>query len=188
MPRLQVHPLTPRRWPDLEKLFGPRGACGGCWCMFWRLPRAQYEKQKGPGNKRALKKLTRSGKVPGLLAYWKGEPVGWCALAPRETYPVLERSRVLVRVDSQPVWAVVCFFVSRAHRNQGVSQALLRAAVAYAKRKGAKIVEGYPIEPRQSRAPDLFVYTGLANAFRKVGFKEVARRSATRPFMRRALR
>ena len=188
MPRVEVHPLTPRRWPDLEKLFGPRGACGGCWCMYWRLPRKQYEKQKGEGNRRALRRLVTSGNPPGLLVYLGGEPVGWCALAPREAYPVLGRSRVLARVDDKPVWSVVCFFVARGHRNCGVTRALARAAVAYAKKKGAKIVEGYPVEPRRGRAPDVFVYTGLPGTFLSAGFREVARRSPTRPILRRGLR
>lgn len=188
MPELEVHPLDLRRWPDLEKLFGPRGACGGCWCMYWRLPRTRFEKQKGAGNKRALKKIAASGEVPGLLAYWKGEPVGWCSLAPREGFPVLDRSRVLKRVDDKPVWSVVCFFVARKHRRRGVSEALLRAAVAYARQRGVKIIEGYPIAPRTARAPDVFLWTGLEKAFRRTGFHEVARRSETRPILRRALR
>jgi len=183
-----VHPLTPRRWPDLEKLFGPRGACGGCWCMYWRLPRKEYERRKGAGNRRALRKLAGSKTPPGLLAYLDGEPVGWCALAPRNDYPVLDRSRVLARVDDKPVWSVACFFVARRHRSRGVSRALVRAAVAFAKKKGAKIVEGYPVEPRKGRAPDVFLWTGLPGTFLSAGFKEVARRSPTRPIVRRALR
>ena len=188
MPRLEVHPLTPRRWPDLEKLFGPRGACGGCWCMYWRLPRKEVERRKGEGNRRLLRKLAGSGTPPGLLAYLDGEPVGWCALAPREVYPVLGRSRVLARVDEKPVWSVVCFFVARRHRSRGVSRALVRAAVAFARKHGAKIAEGYPVEPRKGRAPDVFLWTGLPGTFLTAGFKEVARRSPTRPILRRALR
>lgn len=182
--RLQFRPLTPRRWPDLERLFGERGACGGCWCMWWKLARSQFVKQKGAGNRRAFKRIVEGGEVPGLLAYRDGEPVGWCALAPREAYPRLERSRILTRVDTEPVWSVVCFFVARPFRRKGVTAALLTAAVAYAKAHGARIVEGYPVEPKGARMPDPFVYTGLASAFRKAGFVEVLRRSRTRPIMR----
>ena len=188
MPWIKVYPLTPRRWPDLEKLFGPRGACGGCWCMYWRLPRKEFERRKGEGNRRLLRKLAGSGTPPGLLAYLDGEPVGWCALAPREVYPVLGRSRVLARVDEKPVWSAVCFFVARRHRSRGVSRALVRAAVAFARKHGAKIAEGYPVEPRKGRAPDVFLWTGLPGTFLTAGFKEVARRSPTRPILRRALR
>ena len=156
--------------------------------MYWRLSRKEFERRKGEGNRRALRKLAGAGTPPGLLAYLDGEPVGWCALAPREVYPVLGRSRVLARVDDKPVWSVVCFFVARRHRSRGVSRALVRAAVAFAKQKGAKVVEGYPVEPRRGRAPDVFVWTGLPGTFLTAGFKEVARRSPTRPILRRALR
>lgn len=182
--KLEFHSVTPKRWRDLEKLFGERGACGGCWCMCWRLKRSQFEKQKGAGNKKALKKIVAAGEVPGLLAYAGREPVGWCSVAPREAFPVLENSRILKRVDDQPVWSASCFFVARPYRRQGLSVKLLRAAVAYAKKKGARMVEGYPVEPKKSPMPDVFAWTGLASAFRRAGFKEVLRRSPTRPIMR----
>lgn len=187
-PRMVVHPLTPDRWPDLVRLFGPRGATGGCWCMWWRETRSEYERKQGAGNRRALKRIVDSGEVPGLLAYAGDRPVGWCALAPRERYPRLERSRVLARVDERLVWSVVCFFVDREFRGAGVSAALLEAATAYARSRGARILEGYPVEPSGGRMPDVFAWTGAASAFRKAGFAEVVRRSPTRPIMRRALR
>ena len=181
---LQVRPLTPERWPDLVRLFGERGACGGCWCMWWRLPRSRFVQQKGPGNKRGFQRIVAAGDAPGLLAYHEGEPVGWCAVAPREIYPRLERSRVLKRVDAEPVWSVTCFFVARPMRRRGVTVALLEAAVWYAQARGARIVEGYPVEPRRGGIPDTFAWTGTASAFRRAGFVEVLRRSATRPIMR----
>lgn len=181
---LRFHPLTAARWRDVEKLFGERGACGGCWCMYWKLMRPQYEKQKGAGNKRALKKLVASGEVPGVLAYHREEAVGWCALAPREKYPRLANSRILQPVDEQPVWSVTCFFIKKEYRRQGVSTALLQAAAQHAKKRGAKILEGYPVEPQKGMMADTFVWTGLASTFSKAGFKEVLRRSETRPIMR----
>ncbi len=181
-------PLTPERWADLERLFGPRGACAGCWCMWFRRTRAEFKKGKGAANRRALKRLVDAGAPTGLLAYVGGEPAGWCAVAPREDFTRLERSRVLKPVDERPAWAVPCFFVAARFRRLGVSAALLEAAAKHAARSGATLLEGYPVEPRQRRMPDVFAYHGVASAFRAAGFNEVARRSATRPLMRRELR
>jgi GNAT superfamily N-acetyltransferase len=91
---------------------------------------------------------------------------------------------VAAPVDDKPVWSVTCFFIAKPHRKQGLSVVLLKAAVAFAKKNGAKIVEGYPQELNKPQA-DAFVYHGLASTFEKAGFREVARRSPTRPVMRR---
>jgi GNAT superfamily N-acetyltransferase len=181
---LKFHPLTPKRWKHLELLFGERGACGGCWCMWWRLKRSQFEKQKGEENRKALKEIVDSGEVPGLIAYREGRPIAWCSLGPRENFPVLGRSRILKPVDDQPVWSVVCFFVAKPFRQKGITLKLLKAAQEYARKQGASIIEGYPTEPKKENLPAPFVWTGLASAFRKAGFKEVLRRSKTRPIMR----
>ena len=182
--KLRFHPLEPRRWADLEALLGERGGWGGCWCMWWRLTRAQFRKQKGPRNKTALKKIVEAEEVPGVLGYVDGQPVGWCAVAPRERYPLLESSRTLGRVDEKPVWSVTCLFVARPFRRTGVSVQLLKAAAAHARSRGASIVEGYPVVPRTDSMPDAFAWTGLLSAFRRAGFREVERRSPTRPIMR----
>ena len=185
--RLAFRPLTPSRWPDLLRLFGPRGACAGCWCMYWRRRRSEYERAKGAGNRSAFRKIVLSGAPTGILAYRGREPIAWCAMAPRADYPVLANSRILKPVDDTPVWSVTCLFVRREHRRGGVTVPLLRAAVDLAGRKGGRIVEGYPIEPAKGDIPAAFAWTGLASAFRKAGFKEVARRSATRPIMRASI-
>lgn len=136
----------------------------------------------------ALKKLVESPQPTGILAYAGGEPVGWCAIAPRDAYPRLDRSRVLARVDDHPVWSVTCFFVAQPLRASGVSVQLLRAAVAHAAKRGVKIIEGYPVEPRKDSMPDVFAWTGFASAFRRAGSREAARRAATRPIMRFVIR
>jgi GNAT superfamily N-acetyltransferase len=184
---LTIRPATPSRWADVEALFGERGACAGCWCMFWRRPRSEWNAGRGAGNRRAFKSLISSGANPGLIAYSGGEPVGWCAVAPRADYPALSRSRVLKPVDEKPVWSVSCLFVRRDFRRQGISARLIAEAAKFAARQGARIVEGYPVEPRTAKSADAFVWTGLASSFLAAGFREVARRSATRPIMRRAV-
>lgn len=181
--KLKFVPLTPARWPDFETLFGSNGACAGCWCMYWRLSARDYERGKGESNHQAMKALVKAGQKTGLLAYAGKEAVGWLALEPRAAYPRLEKSRILAPLDERPVWSVSCFFIKRGWRGQGVSAQLLQAAVEQARRAGVKIVEGYPVDRREKTA-DTFVWTGLASTFRKCGFKQVARRSATRPIMR----
>ncbi|MFQ5865435.1 MAG: GNAT family N-acetyltransferase, partial [bacterium] len=172
------------RWADFEKLFGERGACGGCWCMWWRLARPQFEQQKGKGNKQAMRNIVDSGEIPGILAYANDHAIAWCSIAPRNRFPVLQHSRILKPIDDKPVWSIVCFFVAKSYRRKGVSVKLLRAAIEYVKEQGGTIVEGYPVEPRKSSMPDVFAWTGLSSAFLKAGFAECLRRSETRPIVR----
>jgi GNAT superfamily N-acetyltransferase len=181
---LVIVPVTPEHWDDLETLFGLRGAYGGCWCMFWRLPSAQFTRQSGEGNRQALQQIVNSGEVPGLLAYVDETPVGWVSVAPRTTFTRLERSRVLKAVDDLPVWSVVCFFVEKKYRRLGLTVELLKAAAAFAAEHGASILEGYPIDVGDGKYPDAYAYTGLVAAYEKAGFTEVARRSERRPIMR----
>lgn len=146
-----------------------------------------WEQQKGAGNKRALQRLVQQGPPPGVLAYAGKEPVGWCAIGPRESYVRLANSRVLKPVDEQPVWSVTCFFIRRDWRRKGLSSQLLAAASAFAKKQGAQVVEGYPTDPKSGPQADAFVWTGLSGTFERAGFREVARRSPTRPIMRKRL-
>lgn len=184
--KARILPLTPERWPDLEALFGERGACGGCWCMWWRVPRSTWTRQKGAGNRGAFRRVVASGEPAGLIAYEGERPVAWCALAPREAYPVLRRSRALKPLDDKPVWSVTCFFIPREFRGLGLSVRLLEAAKRFARARGGRLLEGYPVEPRHGRLPDAFAWTGLASAFRKAGFREAGRRGS-RPIVRCAL-
>jgi GNAT superfamily N-acetyltransferase len=155
--------------------------------MYWRRTAADFNRQKGRANRAALRRLVRSGRVPGLLAYMDSTPVGWCSVAPRDAYPRLEQARVLRRIDAEPVWSVVCFYVARAHRRQGISVALLQGAALFARRRGARILEGYPVDPHERDYADAFVWTGTAATFRAAGFTEARRVSPTRPIMRRCL-
>jgi GNAT superfamily N-acetyltransferase len=176
--------LTPDRFADFENLFGARGACGGCWCMFWKLPNKDYQLLTGDGTHQMQKSLVEQGVTPGILAFEDGVPVGWIAVEPRSEYPRLARSRVLKPVDQAEVWSVTCFFTARSHRRKGVTVELLQQAIKFVDSKGGKIVEGYPVEAKDRNAPAPFVYTGLPGAFLKAGFVEVARFSATRPIFR----
>jgi GNAT superfamily N-acetyltransferase len=183
-PKLTIHPLTPGRWDDFETLFGENGACAGCWCAWWRMGQSEWLAKKGDGTKRKMRALVKKGPPPGLLAYADDEAVGWCALAPREDYPRLARSKILAPVDDAPVWSVTCFFVRRDWRRRGVTVALLDGASRWVGAQGGRILEGYPTDTDKEQ-PATFVHHGLAGAFRRAGFREVARRSKTRPIVRR---
>jgi GNAT superfamily N-acetyltransferase len=182
--KFDFYPVTKENWKDFENLFGEKGACAGCWCMYWRMRRKEYNALRGSGTKRKMKTLVNSGTIPGILAYDDKQPVGWCSVASREDFPVLENSRVLKRTDDKPVWSVVCFYINKNYRKKGLSIQLLNAAKSYVKMNKGKIVEGYPVEPKSGKTADAFAWTGLAASFKKAGFKEVARRSETRPIMR----
>ncbi len=184
MSNIVCRPLTPPRWKDFEALFGPSGACGGCWCQWIRLRSADYQAKRGAANKRLSKSLVASGKTLGLLAYQGKEAVGWAAVAPRDDYKRLETSRVLRPVDEKPVWSVPCFYVAKTARGQGVTVTLLKAAAAYAKSRGAAILEGYPVDTKGGRTAGAFLWWGTWSAFKKAGFKEAARRSPGRPVAR----
>jgi GNAT superfamily N-acetyltransferase len=179
----RFEPLNKNNWKDFEMLFGVKGACGGCWCMSWRLRAADFNKNKGDAHRKAMKGLVKKSS-PGILAYANEKPTGWCAVAPREEYLRFENSKLLQRVDDKPVWSVSCFFIAKEFRRKGLSLPLLKAATDFAFDKGAEIVEGYPIDAKKGRMPDVFVWTGLASVFEKAGFKEVLRRSEGRPIMR----
>ena len=182
--QLNFKPVTINEWPELQRLFGPNGADGGCWCMWWRIKRSEFDRNHGEPNRRAMEAIIRSGEVPGLLAFLEGEPIGWCSVAPREAFPVLDRSPVLKRVDDQPVWSIVCFYIAPQYRQCGLSRLLIEAAVDYARSRGATIIEAYPVDPGTSGFDAGGSFTGLISTFREAGFTEAARRSKRRAVVR----
>lgn len=187
--KVKVFPATAERWKDIQLLFGEKGAYAGCWCMFWRLDRADFKKMKGEGTKAVLKGMTFNNDVAGLLAYVDGKPIGWCSISPRKDYAALENSRILKRVDDKPVWSIVCFFVAKPFRSKGIMSELLRGAVKYAEQKGAKMIEGYPIDMQTDKLAGQKLnsysgYMGIASVFRDAGFVKVADASETQLIMR----
>ncbi len=182
-----VVPLTPGRWGDFETLLGPKGARGGCWCMRWRQTRTEFEAGHGDANRRAYQAIVRAGPPPGLLAYDRAGPVGWCQVCPRKDLPVLGRSPLLKQVDDTPVWSVSCFFIRPGHRRQGLTGILIEGAKDYTRRRGAEILEAYPWDARQEKSNST-VYSGVASTFLRHGFDVVARRATRRPVMRLSLK
>jgi GNAT superfamily N-acetyltransferase len=156
--------------------------------MYWRYAMSEYHRMTGDDRRRRLKDRVDAGRVPGLLAYADRQVIGWCSLSPRGDFQRLQRSPTLKPVDGATVWSVVCFFVHREYRRRGVATALLRAAVEVARQHGAEAVEGYPRVAGQARLPAAAAFPGTVELFRRVGFEEVARRSAARAIMRYRLR
>ena len=182
---IEVQPLTADRWPDLAALFGKQGAYGGCWCMWWRQTGAEYTSGRGEPNRAAFETIVARGDEPGLIAYRDGKAAGWVSVAPREEYPRVKRSRVLKPVDDRPAWAVVCFYVGATHRRTGLGPALLKAAVAYARERGAGLVEGYPVDTDGgARISTDAAYHGILAWFQAAGFREVERRAKNKPIVR----
>ena len=180
----EVLPLTPERWEDFSVLFGTHGAYGGCWCMWWRTTRKQFELNGNLGNQQAMQDIVNTGIIPGILAYRDGVPIAWCSLAPREDYASLNRSRVLKPIDDQPVWSLVCFFVAKPQRGQGIARQVLNGAIDYAAQQGAKIIEAYPTIPRSGSLPPISSFMGVPSLFTAAGFVEVAHPSPARLIMR----
>jgi ribosomal protein S18 acetylase RimI-like enzyme len=186
--RVVVRPFTPERWPDVEAVFNARGCsvARGCWCMFYRRS-ADVEPRPGltraQRNRADLKALAKSDPPAGLIAYRGKVPVGWISLGPREDYRRLARSPVMKPVDDRPVWSVICFVVPTEHRHQGVATAMLRAAIAYAKRRGVKLLEAYPVD-KPGKLSDESLWFGAKSMYDAEGFCEVARRKPTRPVVR----
>jgi GNAT superfamily N-acetyltransferase len=172
---LEFQEVSLERWPDFERLFQARGAPRWCWCMIWRAAGEEAAQRSGPARKRAMRGRVERGLPTGILAYVDGEPVGWCSIAPRATYRPLGGPP-----GDDGVWSVVCFFLQRPFRGQGLAKRLLAAAVAHAARRGARMVEAYPVD---SDSPS-FRFMGQVSMFREAGFEEVARAGSRRHVMR----
>jgi len=182
--KLTIRPLTLDLWPALEDLFGPKGACNGCWCMYCRIG-SEYKRRPPQANKAALRAIVRQGPPPGLLAFDAECAVGWCQLTPRDAVPWLDRTWRLARVDDQPVWSLSCFYVRIGYRRRGIAWALIKEALKVARRAKAPALEAYPFDAQLSPSS---TSTGYASTFARAGFKVVARRIPARPIMRHDLK
>jgi len=183
--KLVVRALTNEDWPVIETLFGDKGACGGCWCMSWRVPKGgkTWEQAKGERNRRAFRRLIQRGKVYGSLAFVGTEPVGWCNVGPRIDFPRLTRVKALQTDWNEGTWSVTCFYIPAKWRNQRVATALLKHAVAIARKHGAKSLEGYPVRPFKNAdtpIPAAFAWTGVNALFEKEKFVKLTTPSDSR--------
>jgi GNAT superfamily N-acetyltransferase len=186
--RIKLRPVTGKDWPLVEKLFGDKGACGGCWCMYWRIPRGgkMWEGVKGEPNRRQSRKLITAGKALGILALDDSEPVGWCSFGPREEFPRLDRTRAYQHTVPPGTWSIVCFYLNRSYRGRGLSRALAAMAVEQIRKHGGKFVEAFPVTLTKEgkKLPAAFSYTGPETVFQSLGFVEIQRLSQSRPLYR----
>ena len=183
--QLTFEPLTKANWAKFVQLFGNKGACENCWCMYYRLSKSDYAEGKTEdSNKEAMQNLVIENKPTGILAFYEGQPIVWCTFAPREDFIKLERSRVHKRIEDLPVWSVSCFFIDKAFRRQGVTVELLKGVISYAKENNISIIEAYQIIPTTESLPDSFAWIGLYKSFERAGFEIVDRTSKNRPMVR----
>jgi len=183
--QITFQPLSKSNWGKFIQLFGERGACGNCWCMWYRLPKLDFQEGKSEnGNKNAMKDLVWAGKPTGILGFYEDLPIAWCAFAPREDFLKLEKSRVHKRIDDLPVWSIPCFFIDKKFRKMGVSVQLLKGVIEYARKEKIRIIEAYPTIPTTDVLPDSFAWIGLFKSFEEAGFEVVDRTSKNRPMVR----
>ena len=187
---ITTRPLTARDWEAIETLFGKNGACGGCWCMFWRAPSTgkYWEEHKGEKNRTSFKALVESGSASGILAFKKNEPIGWCSVGPRADFAYLARARKIPPAIDSRTWSITCYFVERRYRNCGVSLALTLAAVDFARKRQGSILEAYPttLKAADIKLPDAFAHNGVSKCFESAGFV-LATRAGARSIYRKIL-
>jgi GNAT superfamily N-acetyltransferase len=167
MDDLEFHPVSIDRYTDFTTFFEQYGNLNYCWCMRWRLKSTEFKQLNSKNRRNKLESLVQANIPVGVLGYHQGKVVGWCSIAPRETYTLLEASTTLKRIDNLPTWSVVCFFINPSLRGQSLPVKLLQAAVTYAISQGATMIEGYPVEPNQS-----YRFMGSPSVFEQAGFRE----------------
>lgn len=176
-------PLTVLNWKDFETVMGERGGSAGCWCMWNRLGKSEFEEGKGETNKCKMKELVKE-RIPGIILYYHNEPVGWLSIMKRDDTTIFSRSKIYKSADNLPVMSITCIYARKKYTGMGITEELLKAVIEYAKKTGIAVLEGYPTDTKGKKTISNFVYTGFYSTYKKVGFEEVERRSDSKPIMR----
>ena len=191
---LDVRPVTSERWQELADLFGRSGAFSNCWCTWWRQTSGEFTRgiaEHGAGNRALMHSLVEAGSEPGLLAYRDARPVGWVSVAPRTQYGRVLRSRRIGpsqdEATDEGVWSIVCFWIPRAERGNGVATALLTGAMEHARERGARELEAYPVDASTGRHAAANLFTGTLSMFTRAGFREVERPRGVQVVVRRSM-
>ncbi|MBK8456771.1 MAG: GNAT family N-acetyltransferase [Phyllobacteriaceae bacterium] len=186
---ITVFPLTPDRRSDFEVLFGPKGACAGCWCTYFRLGHKVWQDAKADERKAVMLERIVRGPPPGLIAYRAGKPVGWLQIGPRADIPEWNNAKRATTpladapADDATVWAMSCFFFAKNERGKGLSHRMVAEGVEFARKNGARLIEACPMD-EANKAKSIALFVGSTRVFAKAGFREVARRKPGRPLMR----
>jgi len=194
-----LRPLTAETWDALAELFREGGDPRWCWCQYWRMRSKDFGAAKVPQLRERLRGQAAGAPradPPGLVAFDGDRAVGWVSLGPRDAYERIVRSRVIPKIDDRPVWSIVCFAVSSTARGQGVGRALLDAAIDFARARGVRTLEAYPVAVVDGGEPihPESAFTGTLAMFERVGFEVVAERASdpssahTRVVVRRDIR
>src|SRR5687768_15054991 len=173
--KIKVKPVDKNNWKDFETLFKSKGAPSYCWCMVWRMTKDELKQNTSAKRKKFIKKRVLSGTPIGLLAYVENEAIAWCSIAPRETYQRLGGDENL-----ENVWSIVCFFIKKEYRDQGLVDVLIEHAKKYAKKNGAKYLEAYPVDPKSPS----YRFMGFVHTFEKADFDFIKKAGTRRNVMK----
>ena len=179
-PRLAFKPVTKARWPDFATLFESKGAPSYCWCMAWRATPEEIRATGKASRKPLMHSRVEHGTTIGLLGYLEGEPVAWVSIAPRDTYRDLGGPEAKA---GEAIWSLACMYVRRHLRGSGYGMDLIEAAKAYAKRRGATVLEAYPVDPDSPS----YRFMGFVPAFERLGFTRHGKAGSRRQVMRLSL-
>jgi GNAT superfamily N-acetyltransferase len=184
---ISIEPATAQRWSDVVAVLGRRGSRpDSCWCQ-------RFRQHDGSSNQAALRRELDTAEVPiGLLAYVDHQPAGWTRVVPRNTLAGITGNRALQRIlnDDASAWWVTCFAVRAQSRGIGVGIALLQASADHARKHGASVVDGHPVDTDRlkAKASPSALFTGTFTTFQAAGFHEIGRTYPSRPVMRLNLR
>lgn len=192
-PVIEVHPAVTERFDDVAAILAPKDPhAPACWCLSYRVPGGEHRDLAPAERPARLRRYAEEGTPPGVVAYVDGAPAGWCSVSPRSSHHRLQRSRTIPTVDDADPWSIVCFVIRPAFRGRGLALHLLEGAIAFARDRGATVLESYPIDPAGARVSSAFAYVGTTALFESVGFERVlatSSRSGGQPrwLMRRAM-
>lgn len=182
-PKLTFKPVTKATWKDLEALFEGKGGPSYCWCMPFREMDVKRQTSTNADRKRGLKAFVDKRTPIGLVGYLKGEPSAWVSVGPRDRFMPKLTDDYDAEAGEPHVWSVTCFFVRRDLRGQGLTQQMLDAALAFAKKRGADLLEGYPVA---ATSPS-YRFMGFLPLFRGRKFRAAGKAGRRRHVMRRPL-